>query len=243
MFGNTTEYFIKLIFSYLDEERKLVIIKYSKKFQDIADISLVNYKFFSGRNIIFEKDGIAKEYGYNGDVLIYEGGYLNGKRNGKGTTYNYFCSTEEEFKYVGEYLNGKRNGKGKEYYYDEILLFEGEYLNGKRNGKGKEYNHEGILVFEGEYLNGVINGKGKEYNKKGKLLYEGEYLNGVRNGKGKEYKNGKLLYVGDYLIGQRVGSEKLKEYAEYDYLIFYHFSSIYWPLNSTICLRSSETGW
>ena len=181
MFGNTTEYFIKLIFSYLDEERKLVIIKYSKKFQDIADISLVNYKFFSGRNIIFEKDGIAKEYGYNGDVLIYEGGYLNGKRNGKGTTYNYFCSTEEEFKYVGEYLNGKRNGKGKEYYYDEKLLFEGEYLNGKRNGKGKEYIDD-VLFFEGDYLNGKRNGKGKEYIDD-VLFFEGDYLNGKRDRK------------------------------------------------------------
>ena len=30
--------------------------------------------------------------------------------------------------FEGEYLNGKRNGKGKEYYYDEKLKFEGEYL-------------------------------------------------------------------------------------------------------------------
>ena len=41
--------------------------------------------------------------------------------------------------YEGEYLNGKRNGKGKE--YNITLYFEGEYLNGKRNGKGKEYNY------------------------------------------------------------------------------------------------------
>ena len=32
--------------------------------------------------------------------------------------------------FEGEYLNGKRNGKGKE-YYKRKLLFEGEYLNGK----------------------------------------------------------------------------------------------------------------
>ena len=42
--------------------------------------------------------------------------------------------------FEGEYLNGKRNGKGKEYDYYGNLIFEGEYLNGKRwNGKGKEY--------------------------------------------------------------------------------------------------------
>ena len=48
--------------------------------------------------------------------------------------------------FEGEYLNGKRNGKGKEYYYfDGKLKFEGEYLNGERNGKGKEYNENNIL--------------------------------------------------------------------------------------------------
>ena len=41
--------------------------------------------------------------------------------------------------YEGEYLNGKRNGKGKEYYNNNQLKFEGEYLNGKRSGKGIEY--------------------------------------------------------------------------------------------------------
>ena len=49
--------------------------------------------------------------------------------------------------FEGEYLNGKRNGKVKEYYYDGKLLFEGEYLNGKRwNGKG--YNKNGNIEFE-----------------------------------------------------------------------------------------------
>ena len=38
--GNTTQYFTKLLFSYLDEKRKLILIKYSKKLQGIADISL-----------------------------------------------------------------------------------------------------------------------------------------------------------------------------------------------------------
>ena len=54
----------------------------------------------------------------------------------------------------GEYLNGEKNGQGKEYssYNDGIifdgekyvidteknkLIFEGAYLNGKRNGKEK----------------------------------------------------------------------------------------------------------
>ena len=102
--------------------------------------------------------------------------------------------------FEGEYLNGKRNGTGREYFIDNILRFEGIYLNGKKwegkgydklnnivyelkEGKGfiKEYDYEnGNLIFEGEYLNGEKNGKGKEYNYFGKLIYEGEYLNGKR---------------------------------------------------------------
>ena len=33
--------------------------------------------------------------------------------------------------YEGEYLNGKRNGKGKEYDEKGNIIFEGEYLNGE----------------------------------------------------------------------------------------------------------------
>ena len=51
---------------------------------------------------------MVKEYKYNGK-LIYEGEYLNGKRNGKGKEYDY----KGELEFEGEYLNGKRNGKGK----------------------------------------------------------------------------------------------------------------------------------
>ena len=60
--------------------------------------------------------------------------------------------------FEGEYINGKRNGYGKEYDKNSKLLckliFEGEYINGKRNGYGKEYDEKGLLIFEGEYLNG-----------------------------------------------------------------------------------------
>ena len=86
------------------------------------NISLINYKIFSGKYVIYElKDG---------KVYIKE--------------YNYVGALEFE----GEYINGERNGKGKEYYYDfGNLEFKGEYLNGKRNGKGKEYCYDGKLIF------------------------------------------------------------------------------------------------
>ena len=67
----------------------------------LKKINFINYMYFSGRYIIYESNGIVKEYyGYNCDLL-----------------------------FEGEYLNGKRNGKGKEYFYNGKLKFEGEYLN------------------------------------------------------------------------------------------------------------------
>ena len=109
--------------------------------QNRIDIKLINYKFYSGKYIIYETNIKGKEYDGYDDNLLFE----------------------------GEYLNWKRNGIGKEYYYGN-LVFEGEYLDGKKHGIGKEYYH-GILVFEGEYLNGERNGKGKEYNYNGQLIF------------------------------------------------------------------------
>jgi len=160
-------YFIKKLFNYLDEKKKLKIVKCNKDLQNNIDINIINYKYFSERYIIYESNVIGKEYNSYSDKLIYEGEYLNGKINGKGKEYdNYFGTV-----YEGKYLNGKRNGKGKEYHRTGEIIFEGEYFDNKRwigtgyvegkkiytlsndtNGKGQEFNNSGTLIFEGEYL-------------------------------------------------------------------------------------------
>ena len=56
------------------------------------------------------------------------------KWNGKGLEFD----ENDNLIYNGEYLNSKRNGKGKK-YNEGRLIFEGEYLNGEKNGRGKEY--------------------------------------------------------------------------------------------------------
>ena len=104
-------------------------------------------------------------------------------KDGKGIIKEYDYG---ELIFEGEYVNGRKNGKGKEYKYGE-LIFEGEYINGRKNGKGKEYDDNGNLIFEGEYLNGEMNqGIMKKYDTfTGKLSFEGEYSNGKKIGKGK----------------------------------------------------------
>ena len=87
MFGLIKSYFItKIIFSYANEEQKLKIVKYNKRLQNDIDITLLNYKLFKSKYIIYETNRIGKEYNkyYK---LIFEGEYLHGERNGKGKEY------------------------------------------------------------------------------------------------------------------------------------------------------------
>ena len=204
-----SKYIIQNIFSYLQIEKKLSIIKNNKKLQNLLDVDIQIYKKLCNKLILLDIDGRVQELSIN-HKIIFEGNYLNMKRNGKGEEYekNELGSI---LKFKGNYLNGKRNGKGEEYYNNGILQFEGKYLNGKRNGKGKEYYNNGKLKFEGKYLNDkewdgkcydyngieiyeIINGEGYilKYDED-KLIFEGVYLNGEKNGLGKEYYCCKVL--------------------------------------------------
>ena len=188
-------YIIKEIFAFLKEKQKLSMVMYNKHLQKLFGLDIEKWKKISRKYKIGERNGIGKIYELNTNILIFEGEYLNGEKNGKGKEY---CPDGELF-FEGEYSNGKRHGKGKEYFGAGKLKFEGEYVNGIIHGKGKEYIYN-KLVFEGEYINGkkwngkglefeIKNGKGnlKEYFNNGLLSFEGEYLNGEKHGKGKEY--------------------------------------------------------
>ena len=170
---------LKEIFSFLDGKKLFNLIIYNKHLQKILKINIEEYKRKSRKYKIGKKDGIGKVYILYTNILIFEGEYLNWKRNGKGKEYIY-----GKLEFEGEYLNGKR-WCGKGYNINGCIHFQ--INNGK--GKGKEYSDSGKLEFEGEYLNRERNGKGKEYNYDGKLEFEGEYLNGKRNGKGYYYLN------------------------------------------------------
>ena len=96
-------YFLKILFSFEYEKKKLELIKYNKSWQEILDISLINYKYFCGEYISYESNEKGKEYDYG--KIIFEGEYLNGKRK----EYN----LKGNLKFEGEFLNGKRNEKEK----------------------------------------------------------------------------------------------------------------------------------
>ena len=125
-----SKYFVNLLFTFLLHKRKLRIARYNKQLQKKLDINLIFYKNMTNRYIIYEKEGIGKEYTLEGK-LVFKGQYHNGERNGYGEEYNF---------YEGEYKDGKKNGYGKEngYHY----TFEGEFKNDKYwNGKYKEEDY------------------------------------------------------------------------------------------------------
>ena len=80
-----------------------------------------------GGNRIEVRDSISGKYKIGKRV---------GKRIVKGAEYT---RDKNKLIFEGKYLNGKRNGKGKEYYENGKIKFKGKYLNGLKNGKGIEY--------------------------------------------------------------------------------------------------------
>ena len=157
-----SKFILKQVFSFLNFVPRLKFLLYNKNLYNKIGISPDELKYYNQKYIKYESDAMAKEYNRATGKIIYEGGYLNQKRNGLGKEYNEF----------GE------------------LIFEGEFCKGKRHGKGKEYNRAGNLKFEGEYINGKRNGNGIEYYFNGQIKFEGDYFDGKRwNGKG--YQKGK----------------------------------------------------
>ena len=219
-------FFIPQIFSFINDKVKLKILQRNKYYQNLIGVSIINYKILSERCVEYRSDGKVKEYSLYNDQLIFEGEYLNGKRNGKGKEYD----LAGELIFEGEYLNGKRNGHGREYNDYDLYAFDGEFKNGKKwNGSGcdrygniinefkegkgfiKEiYSSEDYfkVMFEGEYVNGERNGKGTEMNDYGTKIFDGEYKNGKQwNGKGYDGE-------GNVAIELKNGMGDLKIYLE-----------------------------
>ena len=209
------------IFSYLNQNVKLEIIKYNKKYHNLLEINIESYKKVSKKIRIIENNGFGKEYTMDERILIFKGLYLNKKKHGKGIEYY----LNGRIKFEGEYSNGykikgngynwfgellyklEKNGKIKEYYENDKLKFEGKFLYGRKNGKGKEYYENGKVRIEGEYRDDILNGKVIEYDLDGNIIFDGEYKNGNK-WKGLTVEKD---FQGKYLNGKRWNG-KGKEY-------------------------------
>ena len=194
-----SNYIIKTIFSYIYESNKLKLIQNNKKLQNILNIDEYNYKVWSGKLKIIDKEGKGTITSLFDLQTIFEGQFKNGMKNGFGKEFD----KDGELIFEGFYKKNKRNGKGKEYILNgKKIIFEGEYKNGKRNGKGIKYDENDKIIFKGEYLNNIFwNGLGR--NDYYTCIFRGEYKNG-KIWKGKEYYlGGKILFDGEYLNEKR----------------------------------------
>ena len=60
--------------------------------------------------------------------------------------------------YNGDYVDGKRNGKGRMYYIQQQEIYDGEWSNDKRQGEGHLINRKGEIR-SAEFRSDLMEGK------------------------------------------------------------------------------------
>ena len=74
-------FILKKVFINIDIMRKLTSIIYNKSIQKNLGISILDYRRFSGRYKKVE-NGKIEEYNSLNNELLFQGKYIEGKRNG-----------------------------------------------------------------------------------------------------------------------------------------------------------------
>ena len=133
--------------SYIGESRE-PDVRHGKGKLVLSRNPLVSYEG-SFSNNLYEGYGILRT-----EDIVYEGYFIQGKKNGLGKLTN----KKTKVVYEGEWVNDIKEGNGKEIYSDGSVYI-GNFTNNKKNSQGKLYLANGS-VYEGEFLNDKINGEG-----------------------------------------------------------------------------------
>ena len=80
-------YILKGLFSHICNKRLLDLLRHNKIMQNKVKIDIEYYKAISNRILAGEKNGIGKEYRLNTRIVLFEGEYVNRKKNRKGKEY------------------------------------------------------------------------------------------------------------------------------------------------------------
>ena len=110
---------------------------------------------------------------------VYEGAYVNGKRNGKGK-YTFANGNT----YEGEFVDDSFNGKGR-YTFPDGRSYSGIWENNKCIEKTERISNQFEGKYEGEIEDGFPHGKGKLIDDG--IVYEGTFIEGIKNGHFIEY--------------------------------------------------------
>jgi antitoxin component YwqK of YwqJK toxin-antitoxin module len=108
--------------------------------------------------------------------------------------------------FEGNFQNGKLNGVVKEYYENGQLKSEGNSKNGQPDGLLKEYYENGQPQRLTTYANGEVNGLKTEYYENGKKRLEVNFKNGQPDGLEKSYyESGNIQMKGFFKDGKQHG--------------------------------------
>lgn len=164
-------------------------------------------------------NGFGKKVYNNGN--IYEGDFVNGSREGKGTLTSKYGTV-----YTGQFAEDVPNGKGKA-KYENGDAYDGDWVDGNMEGQGTLTFKDGNYYI-GAFKNDKQNGYGKEFNKAGDIVKEGTWKDDVFiisasgdtptptplkvcvsgncvNGKGKMVFDYGATYEGDFVNGKMEG--------------------------------------
>ena len=105
--------------------------------------------------------------------------------------------------YEGGWFNGKRHGRGICLYIDGSM-YEGNWNYGKEHGHGQLMSGDRQVICVGEWMDGLLHGHGT-YNFASGDKYTGEFREGNRHGKGELFINGGCRYMGEWKDNRRWG--------------------------------------
>ena len=150
-----------------------------------------------------EPQGEFKRIEIDGD--LFEGYFLNGKKNGRG---KYTWANGNV--YDGNWVDGKCTGKGR-ISWSSGASFDGEWKDNQMS-EGK-YSYADGSVYEGSFKNGKRDGYGKRIYTSGDK-YEGRWQSGSRNGKGVYTWADGDVYDGEWKDDKRCGVGRMVMYGK-----------------------------
>lgn len=139
------------------------------------------------------------------DGDLFEGYFINGKKNGRG---KYTWANGDV--YDGNWVDGKRTGKGR-ITWSNGASFDGEWKDNQMS-EGK-YSFADGSVYEGSFKNGKYDGYGKRIFMDGEK-YEGQWHDGKKHGRGTYTWADGDTYEGDWKDGKRCGRGKVIQYGK-----------------------------
>jgi hypothetical protein len=164
-----------------------------------------------------------KEFDLLTKKKIYEGGFKNGKRHGKG------AAIYQDHIYKGDFEDGYKHGKGIECCREtKKVTYKGEFIQDLYHGKGIQIDKE--IIYKGTFESGLRHGRGKILDSKTEeLIFRGEFVKGKRHGKGELFIQNRC-FEGSFDNGKLLEGNEYHRDDNNDYILIYtgQFSNLKW---------------